>query len=336
MWFCFGTWSMEMGEIGSLLLMNVPKRFSLLNDSGTMLAWTSVHNITQVYFLHVYANSYKQTSRHYTEVSHQEQRLCKSKMPCMYQPLVLMLCWLCVDLAVNWRPDMLPHWHHHQVMCCQNVCEMPGKQAIYWYFLSGIFMEHPLLDWQNLNLSEFFWVTRETSSWVHVGATDMMQGNGFERCIWVPTMQWCVQNQVQVSSIIPQLDWFAWSLKKIFSCVNRNGFFKKAFIQGQYCATQAFSHCLFYGTSSTFPPVKMTDTFVSFLSSHQCKGHSVKHETPYLLMTGRLYLYPHASPDVVSARAKGLSGYNMCFTWCLMKSKICDYWKQKLHFFGKK
>ncbi len=38
------TWSMETGEIGSLLLTNAAKRFSQLNAYGTMLAWTPLHN----------------------------------------------------------------------------------------------------------------------------------------------------------------------------------------------------------------------------------------------------------------------------------------------------
>ena len=40
----FAIWSMGTGEIGSSLQMNDLKWFSQLNDSGTMLAWTPIHN----------------------------------------------------------------------------------------------------------------------------------------------------------------------------------------------------------------------------------------------------------------------------------------------------
>ncbi len=45
----FATWSMETGEISSSIQMNDTKRFSQLNDSGMVLAWTPIHNNTQAH-----------------------------------------------------------------------------------------------------------------------------------------------------------------------------------------------------------------------------------------------------------------------------------------------
>ncbi len=51
----FATQSMETGEISSSIQMNDTKRFSQLNDSRTVLAWTPIHNNTQ---------THRQTHRH--------------------------------------------------------------------------------------------------------------------------------------------------------------------------------------------------------------------------------------------------------------------------------
>ncbi len=303
------------------------------------------------------------------------------------------LCSCCVDWTWQWTGELLG-CPHHQVMCWQNICEMPGKQAIYWYFLSGNFLEHPLLAWQKY---KFEWISlgqHRNVSWVCIGATYMMHGNAFERCTNIPTMQWCVQKHVQVSSIIPQLDSFAWSLKKISACVNCNGLAKRLSFKDNIVPPRPSLTVYICGTSSTFLPVKMTDTFVPFLSSHQIEGHSLKHETPHCSWPANCSCCAHTHPQMLEfpawcgicmskweaasfnptkvfssldknnccwtvafmslcccchftppnnsglrdddagrAWAGSLSRDNKCFTWCLMKSKKCDYWKQKLHVF---